>query len=54
MPTLTITPPQRQRKPPWIRVKAPTSEAYHATQGGLRWRWGAAGALESLAESSAS
>jgi lipoic acid synthetase len=32
MPTLTITPPQRQRKPPWIRVKAPTSEAYHATR----------------------
>ncbi len=36
MATLTITPSQRQRKPSWIRVKAPTSEAYHATRRVVR------------------
>lgn len=36
MATLTITPSQRQRKPSWIRVKAPTSEAYHATRRMVR------------------
>ncbi len=36
MATLSITPSQHQRKPPWIRVRAPTSEAYHATRRVVR------------------
>lgn len=37
MSTITITPSQRiQRKPAWIRVKAPTSEGYHDTRRLLR------------------
>jgi lipoic acid synthetase len=36
MSTLTIVPPQHRRKPAWIRVKAPTSPAYHATRALMR------------------
>ena len=38
MTTLSITPTQRvpSRKPAWIRVKAPTSEGYHATRRLMR------------------
>ena len=37
MSTITITPPRQiQRKPAWIRVKAPTSEGYHDTRRLLR------------------
>jgi len=35
MTTIPLT-KQHQRKPPWIRVKAPTSEGYHATRRLLR------------------
>jgi lipoic acid synthetase len=36
MPTVTLTPQSIQRKPPWLRVKAPTSEAYHETRRLMR------------------
>ncbi|MEZ5824150.1 MAG: lipoyl synthase [Geminicoccaceae bacterium] len=37
MSTITITPRQKiQRKPAWIRVKAPTSDGYHQTRKLLR------------------
>ncbi|MCB2054136.1 MAG: lipoyl synthase [Geminicoccaceae bacterium] len=37
MSTITLTPPAaRARKPEWIRVKAPTSEGYHATRKLMR------------------
>jgi lipoic acid synthetase len=36
MATVTITPPQFQRKPAWIRVKAPTSETYHEVRKLMR------------------
>jgi lipoyl synthase len=36
MATVTFTPPQHQRKPAWIRVKAPTSAAYHETRRLMR------------------
>ena len=36
MPTVTLTPSTIQRKPPWLRVKAPTSEAYHETRRLMR------------------
>src|SRR4051794_9683813 len=36
MPALTLTPPQHQKKPAWIRVKAPTSPVYHETRRLMR------------------
>ncbi|WP_051329423.1 lipoyl synthase [Geminicoccus roseus] len=36
MATVTITPPQFQRKPAWIRVKAPTSETFHEVRKLMR------------------
>ena len=36
MTTVTITPPQFQPKPPWIRVKAPTSETFHEVRKLMR------------------
>ena len=36
MTTVTITPPQFQKKPVWIRVKAPTSETFHEVRKLMR------------------
>jgi lipoyl synthase len=36
MSTVSLRPPQHQKKPAWIRVKAPTSPAYHETRRLMR------------------